>query len=184
MPPIQDNLKQLCTYNLALKDFGPTTQKISRVENVVADTIIFHMHQTTKTIPVPEGRNFVQTSYFHKVGKKATAIVDISLVQRDQQKYTRSKNSKISAYMQGCRYGYSKQALENIEIIYFNIRIYTPKTLLWKELYWYHLYINHPEDGILANKIHQVCYWKGLVMQEQLSIKLCNILQYLNNFKR
>ena len=38
-------------------------------------------------------------------------------------------------------------------------------------LYWYHLYIINPGGDRLANKIHQVCHWKGLVTQAELFVK-------------
>ena len=44
-------------------------------------------------------------------------------------------------------------------------------------LYWYHIYLNHPGGGRIANKTREVCYWKGLATQVELYAKPCKICQ-------
>ena len=42
---------------------------------------------------------------------------------------------------------------------------------------WYHIYLNHPGGGRIANKTREVCYWKGLDTQVELYAKPCKICQ-------
>ena len=48
---------------------------------------------------------------------------------------------------------------------------------------WYYLYLNHPGVIRLANTICKVCYWKGLVLQAELSIEKCKKYQQFKNRK-
>ena len=73
--------------------------------------------------------------------------------------------------MQDWRSGYSKKYLGNFNIICYDSRIFVPKIFIYQELYWYHLYINHPGGGIISIQIQQVCYWDLLVIQEDISVK-------------
>ena len=85
--------------------------------------------------------------------------------------------------MRYLEYGYSHQELSNVEIICFDKIIYVSLTLHRSVLYWYHLYINYPGETRLANNNRQVCYWKRIVTQPELSIKTCKKCQQLKNRK-
>ena len=58
-----------------------------------------------------------------------------------------------------------------------------PQNLRRHVLYWYHFYINHPGGSILEKITHEVCYWKGLVTQEQLLAKKCKTCQHFKKRK-
>ena len=49
---------------------------------------------------------------------------------------------------------------------------------------WYHLYLNQPCSGIIANTTQQLYHWTVLVIQADISVKLCNICQQVDKFKR
>ena len=82
--------------------------------------------------------------------------LDLLLVQIEQQKELRNRNSKTTAYIRDQRSGYSQQELDNVEIIYFDNDIYVQLTTRRCVLYFYHFYINHPGGIRLANIIRQV----------------------------
>ena len=67
---------------------------------------------------------------------------------------------------------YSQQELDDVEIIFFYKNIYVPLTLCRRVLYWYHFYLNHPSVIRYSNIIRQVCYWKGLLSQVEISVKM------------
>ena len=62
------------------------------------------------------------------------------------------------------------KSLDNAEIICYDSDIYEPKTLHIHALYWYHLHLDHPGGGRLANITKQVCYWTGLFTKADLYI--------------
>ena len=69
------------------------------------------------------------------------------------------------------------QALNSVEIIFYDRKIYVPQSLYRRVLDWYHFYLNHPGGSRLAKKIREVCYWKDLVMQEELFANTCKTCQ-------
>ena len=77
--------------------------------------------------------------------------------------------------------GYSKKYLDKVEIICYDIKVYILQTLNRRVIYWYHLYINHPGGSRLDKTVRYVCYWKGLVTQEDMYSKPCNIFQQQKN---
>ena len=75
------------------------------------------------------------------------------------------------------------QALDKVKIICYDRKIYVPQSLRRRVLDWYHLYLNHPVGNRLANTIQEVCYWKGLVTQEDIFTKMCKTCQQFKNRK-
>ena len=69
------------------------------------------------------------------------------------------------------------QELDDVEIICYDSKIYVPQSMHRCVLDWYHFYLNHPVGSRLAKKIREVCYWKGLVTQEELFAKMCKTCQ-------
>ena len=55
------------------------------------------------------------------------------------------------------------QALGDVEIIWYDNKIYVLKSLRRRVLDWYHLFINHTGGSRLAKTIREICYWKGLI---------------------
>ena len=50
-------------------------------------------------------------------------------------------------------------------------------------LYWYQLYLNNPGGSRLENTIWHVFYYKGFVIQSQLSVKTCKKFQQFKKRK-
>ena len=95
-------------------------------------------------------------------------MLNILIVQREQQMELRNINSKLSTYILDHVSGYSMQALNGVEIICYDIKIYVPQTLCRRVIDWYHFYLNHPDGSRIAKIIREVCYWKGLITQAEL----------------
>ena len=66
--------------------------------------------------------------------------------------------SKLSAYILDWGSGYSKQAIDEVKIIFYSSKIYALQTLRILVLYLYHFYLNHPCGGRLAENILEVYY--------------------------
>ena len=62
------------------------------------------------------------------------------------------RNSKLSIYIMDKVSGYYKQALNNVEIICYDRKIYVPQTLHRSVIYWCHFFINHPSGRRIAKK--------------------------------
>ena len=62
-------------------------------------------------------------------------------------------NYKLSTYISYQVYGYPMQALDNVEIIYYDRKLYMPQSMRRRVLDWYHFYLNHPGGSRLAKKI-------------------------------
>ena len=69
------------------------------------------------------------------------------------------------------------QSLDTVKIICYDRKIYAPQSPRRRVLHWYHLYLKHPGVSIIAKKIREVCYWKGLVIQMDIFAKACNTCQ-------
>ena len=81
------------------------------------------------------------------------------------------------------RSSYSQQEHDNVEIICFDNKMYVMLTMRRRVLYWYQFYANHPGGSRPENTIQHVCYWKLLVMQAELSVKMCNKCQQFKKTK-
>ena len=75
------------------------------------------------------------------------------------------------------------KAIDEVEIIFYDRKIYVPQSLHRRVIYWYNLYLNHPGDIRLAKKLREVYYWKSLVTQADLFDKKCKVCQQFKNRK-
>ena len=85
--------------------------------------------------------------------------------------------------MRYCRSGYSQQKLNNVEMICFDNSIYVQLTLRRHVIDWYRFYTNQSGGSCITNTVWQVWYWKGLLIQAELSVKTCKKCQQLKNRK-
>ena len=86
----------------------------------------------------------------------------------------KNRNSEIKTYLRDKQSRYKKKSPNDVELIFYDNRIYVPSSLHWWALEWY------PGDR-LANTLVQVCYWKGLMSQAKNFTKHCDVCQ---KFKR
>ena len=93
-------------------------------------------------------------------------LLYLLIVQRKQQKELRNRNFKLSTYILDRISSYSNQDLNNIDITFYDIKIYVPQIIRIHVIDWYNLYLNQPVVKILAKTIREVCDWEVLVLQE------------------
>ena len=141
-------------WQLIPEDFGPNIQNISVIENIVADT--------QSILPSKSANKYEHITSKSQCHAKDLFAIDIEEnnyyyflltvlnVQREQQKELRNLNYKLSAYILYWGSGYSNQALNNVDIICYGRKIYTPQNLRRCVIDWYHLYLNCPCGSRLA----------------------------------
>ena len=75
------------------------------------------------------------------------------------------------------------QELYDVEIIFYNRKIYVPQSLRRRVLDWYHFYLNHAGVSILEKTIGKVRYWKLLFTQVELFDEMCKTCQQFKKRK-
>ena len=89
----------------------------------------------------------------------------------------RNRNSKLGAYLTDQGSGYSRKVLDDVDLIYYDIKIYVLQTMCRHVLDCYHLYLNNTGGNRLVNTIREVCSWKGLVIRADFYAKPWKICQ-------
>ena len=95
----------------------------------------------------------------------------------------RNINSKLSTYISDRGPGYSMQAFNDGEILWYDIKINVQQIMLRYVIDWYHLYRNHPGGIILEKTIRELWYWKSLFMQADMFAKTCKMCQQFKKRK-
>ena len=101
-------------------------------------------------------------------------------VQIKQQKEHIIRNYKLSTYISDQVSGYFRQALEKIDIICYDRKMYVLENLRRCVLYRYHFYLNHPGASRPAKKLEKY------VLRKELSYKqTCMLIRarYINSLK-
>ena len=149
-------------WRLILEEFWPNIQHLSGVDNILADTLsILQSTSVDKYYPITSKSQCHANELFAMSSAENNEYcfpLNLLNVQREQQKYLRKVNSKLSTYISDRVSGYSKQALENVKRIFYDSKMYVPKSLHRRVLDWYHFYLKHPGGGRLAKTIRGVCY--------------------------
>ena len=83
--------------------------------------------------------------------------LNLSVLQREKKELI-NIDSKISTYILYQVSGYFMQALDDVEIIYYDRKIYVPQIMLRRVLDWYNFYLNHFSGSRLAKTIQEVFY--------------------------
>ena len=110
--------------------------------------------------------------------------LNLSQVQRIQQKELNSKKSKLKQLVNDNKSGYKVSTLDESEIVTYEDKIYVPKQLQKKTMNWYHHFLNHPGGERLYKTLQQVCYWKGMTVQSTNFCKKCETCQLYKSRKR
>ena len=172
-------------WRLIIEDFGPNIQHIYGVDNIVSDMLIRLTYASADTYDPSTVNAQCDTKELLAISreenKKYRFLLNILNLHREWKKETRKINSKLSAYISDWGSGYSKKALDKVEIICYKRKSYMPQTLQRRVLDWYHFYLKHPGGSRLAKIIQEVWYWIGLVTQEYLYDKLYRICQKFKN---
>ena len=132
--------QRVMLWRLIIKEFGPNIQHISGVENIVSDMISrfpytsVHKYNPSKSKAQCSANNLFTID--REENNEGCFLLILLNFQREQQKNLRKINSKLSAYISDQGSSYSKQALDKVEIICYNIKVYVPQTLLICVLDW------------------------------------------------
>ena len=170
---------------LVLRYFGPKIQHIAVIYNIVAYTLS-RLPSTSVNKYKPITRKYQcranqLLAIIRAENNEYFFPLNILRLKIEQQKELRNINSKLSTYILGRGSSYSKQDIDEVEIICYDSKIYVPQNLCRRVLDWCHFYLNHPGGSRLAKTIPEVFYWKGLVAQAKLFVKTCKICQQFKN---
>ena len=134
-------------WKLILEYFGTNIYHIAGVNNILADTlIIFPSTPVNKYDPnIQKLQCFANYLFTISRAENNEDCLSINLlnVQIGQQTDLRKDISKLSTYISDWGFSYSKQALDNVNIICYDKYIYVPQNMCRGVLDWYHLYLNY-----------------------------------------
>ena len=177
--------QRVMRWRLILEEFGPNIQHIAGVDNIVADTLSRHPsanHDDEDEFDssTPDGKESSRVKELFTTTRENDEIafpLTLSLVHDEQQHELRQPRSKLETYLSDNNSGYKTKMFNEFDIVFYDDRIYVPKSLRRRTLEWYHHYLNHPGGDRLANTLLQVCYWKGLTAQAKKFAKHCPVCQ-------
>ena len=175
--------QRVMRWRLILEEFGPNIQHIAGVDNTVADTLSrLPSANNDESIPsTSQGSRHAKELFAINATTTSGFPLNLSLVQEEQNKELSQEGSKLKTNLEDIQSEFTKQELDNVEIIFYKNKIYVPKTLRRRTIDWYHYYLNHPGGDRLANTLQEVCYWKGMVNQAKQTARRCQSCQ---KFKR
>ena len=127
-------------WQLIIGDFGPTIQHIAGFDNMLSDTLSrLPSTPSGKYEPCTRKAQFFANKLFAIGGVEKKKYIlfplNILIVQVEQQKELRNINSKLSTYISDQGSGYSMQALDYVDIICYDRKIYLPKFLRRRVIY-------------------------------------------------
>ena len=174
-------------WSLIIEEFGTNIQHISGVDSIVSDTLSrLPSTPSDKNEPCTRKTQCCANELF-AIGREGNNYIflpqNLLIVQKEQPKELRNINSILSTYISDQVSGYSKQELDDVKIICYDSKIYVLLSLRKRALDWYHFYLNRPSGSRLSKTVREVCYWKGLVTQEELFAKMCKTRQQLKKRK-
>jgi hypothetical protein len=184
--------QRVMRWRLILEEFGPNIEHIAGVDNTIADMLSRHPSANVEDNDDAAGTKEISNE-FDKVKQLYVANnnnnnndnvafpLTLALVYAELQIELQDDNSKINSYLNDINSRYEKREFDDVELVFYDDRIYVPSSLRRRTLEWYHHYLNHPGGDRLANTLLQVCYWKGLTSQAKKFAKHCKICQ---RFKR
>ena len=91
--------------------------------------------------------------------------LDLSLVQRKQNKELNKRKSKLKQLVNDIASNYNIMELDGHQLVGYEGRLYVPVALRQHTIEWYHHYLNHPGGERLYKTLNKVCYWKGMASQ-------------------
>ena len=142
----QNEYQIVMHWRLITKEFWPNKQHIYWVDNIVADT--FSRFPSTTIDQYDTGTSkylSIANDLFLTREEKANNCgypIDLALIKQEKQKELGNKNSNIISYMLDYISLYSQTSLDNVEILWFDKKIYMPLTLCRYVINWYYLYLN------------------------------------------
>ena len=123
--------------HLILEEFGPNIQHIPRVDNIVADTLsCLTLANNEREDPSTRQGQLCANNLFaiNAQNPDESFQLRLSLVREEQQKELNKPNSTIKTNLEDTTYGYNKQDLDDINIIFYKNRIHVPAALV--DIHW------------------------------------------------
>ena len=113
-------------WRLIIEEFGPNIQNIYGFDKIVADTL-----SRLLSMPSDKYETCTRKAQYHannlfalgRVEKRGFFSLNLLIVQREQQKELRNINYKLSTYISDQGSGYSKKALNEVDIICYDSNI-------------------------------------------------------------
>ena len=177
-------------WRLLLEEYGPTIVYIKGIHNTVADAI-----SRLDYGPVQEDKSTMMTfaqcwCHYTSCQEESTANMQESMnlvfANRDDEDAIYPLTTREIANAQqhdadlnaiADKHGYTKQLVENTEVLCKDGRMVIPKSLQHRAVAWYHHYLLHPGTTRLEETIRLSMYWKGLRKTVQSHVKKCHSCQ-------
>ena len=172
-------------WRLIIEYFGTNIHHIDGVDNIVDDTLSILTYTPSDKYESYTEKDQCFTNELFAIGKvenkKYCFLLNLFIVQREQKKKLINMNPKLSTYISYQGSGYSMQAIDNVDIIFYDKKIYVPQSLHIHVLDWHHFCLNHPSGSRLAKIFREVCSWK-VFLRKRNCLLSCAIL--VNSSKR
>ena len=163
--------QRVMRWRMILEEFNPTILHIAGEENVVADGLSRLARNEDSIAKV--ARKSKELLAIDRGAGEGTFPLDRSLLQKEQLKELRMRNSKLKAQLEDAESGFYRTAFDDVNLIMYQDRIYIPHSLRDRVLDWFHHYLNHPGGDRLGNTIGRCCYWRGLMNDAKKHVKRC-----------
>ena len=180
--------QRVMRWRLILEEYGPDIMHIKGEDNIVADAISrLPTANNDQREPCTEAQDQLSKTLTERemliLEDDEPFPLNLSQVQRIQQKELNSKKSKLKQLVNDNKSGYKVSTLDESEIVTYEDKIYVPKQLQKKTMNWYHHFLNHPGGERLYKTLQQVCYWKGMTVQSTNFCKKCETCQLYKSRK-
>ena len=175
--------QRVMRWRLLLEEFGPDIRHIAGEDNTIADALsrmpTTNIQDSTRSSSTEEDHESLNEMFYQeKEQSNDTGFpLELSEVQRIQNKELKQRNSKLKAEVKDKNSRYNIQELEGLDIVMYENKIYVPEPLRGRTLHWYHHYLSHPGGDRLAQTLSTICYWKGLQNQSKMFCKKCETCQ-------
>lgn len=182
--------QRVMRWRLILEEFGPDIRHIKGEENIVADAMsrlpTANKDQKEHCTEVQDLKNelFATNAANNILDEDDERFpLELPLVQREQNKELK-RNPKLQTALKDKQSGFTRKLLDNVDLIFYEERIYVPKRLRNRTINWYHHFLCHPGEDRLYKTMKKVCFWKGMTSQIKRHCKLCKICQEKKSRKR
>ena len=141
-------------WKLILGQFVPNIQHIAGFDNILADKLIRLPYTPVNKYYTITVKDHCCENQLFALGRdknnKFCFPLTLLNVEIEQQKELRDINSKPNAYLTDRVFCYSRQVLDNVELIFYNSKIYVSQNLIKRVIDWQRIYLNPPSGSRLA----------------------------------
>ena len=165
---------RLIRWRMLIEEFGPKFQHVAGSDNIVADTLSRIDMEHRDRDEIDTGDEAIQLSYMNAEEAIAEEFpMNPKLIRREQQadrdlqrRMEKDQNQRFVT-----------KAVEGIELIHMDEKIYVPRSLQARIIAWYHHYLVHPGRTRMEATLRQNFIWPGLTPQIENYCKTCHECQ-------